>query len=212
MFIGIYNYTVVATYLALASGVLGTVLASRGNIFWAVICLVISGTLDMFDGRIASTKTDRTKGEKLFGIQIDSLCDLVSFGILPAMIGVAAGMTRWYHIIIVIAYVLCAQIRLAYFNVDEMLRQKKTDEKRKFYAGMPVTTVALLLPIQYAIFAPFGPGAVKVGFILFLAISAILFILGIKIPKADRKLSLAMLIVGAVAVICLIFFKIFHVI
>ena len=82
--IGFYNYTVVLTYIGLASSVLGIFTAFDGKPSMAVICLIISGICDMFDGKIARTM-DRTQMEKRFGIQIDSLCDLVSFGILPAL-------------------------------------------------------------------------------------------------------------------------------
>jgi hypothetical protein len=51
----------------------------------------------MFDGKVARTKKDRTEQEKSFGIQIDSLSDLVSFGVLPAVIGFAM-VSQNYHI------------------------------------------------------------------------------------------------------------------
>ena len=51
---------------------------------------MLAGLLDAFDGRIARTKANRTDAEKRFGIQIDSLNDLVCFGVLPAAIGKTA--------------------------------------------------------------------------------------------------------------------------
>ena len=56
-----------------------------------------------------------------------------------------------YDIVNVIAalYVLCALIRLAYFNVLEEDRQKETDEAREKYLGIPVTTIAIILPAMY---------------------------------------------------------------
>ena len=50
---------------------------------------MVSGILDAFDGRVARTKKDRNEFEKNFGIQIDSLADLICFGILPVSIGLA---------------------------------------------------------------------------------------------------------------------------
>ena len=56
---------------------------------------MLAGVCDMFDGKIARTMK-RTKQEKRFGIQIDSLSDFLCFGVLPAMIGYNIGMTEWY--------------------------------------------------------------------------------------------------------------------
>ena len=77
--IGYYNYTVVLTYISLASSVFGMTQAIHGRFKTAILCLAISGLCDMFDGKIARTKKDRTEDEKAFGIQIDSLCDVVCF-------------------------------------------------------------------------------------------------------------------------------------
>lgn len=51
--------------------------------------LLLCGLFDAFDGRVARRKKDRTELERQFGIQIDSLTDLVAFGVLPACIGIA---------------------------------------------------------------------------------------------------------------------------
>ena len=80
--IGFYNYTVILTYMGLASSLIGIYLAMSGShITMAVIALMISGLCDMFDGKVARTRK-RTDDEKKFGIQIDSLCDLICFGLL----------------------------------------------------------------------------------------------------------------------------------
>lgn len=54
--IGFYNYTVILTYLSLASSVIGMACAICGMLKWAVCCLAISGLFDAFDGRVARTK------------------------------------------------------------------------------------------------------------------------------------------------------------
>ena len=78
--IGFYDYTVVVTYISLVSSILGMFCAIDGKLPLAVFCLAFSGLCDMFDGKIARTKKNRTDDEKSFGIQIDSLCDIVCFG------------------------------------------------------------------------------------------------------------------------------------
>lgn len=82
--IGVYDYTVIATYLSLLLGLGGLYSAAQNEPLDAMLCLMLAGLLDAFDGRIARTKKDRTEQEKRFGIQIDSLNDLVCFGVLPA--------------------------------------------------------------------------------------------------------------------------------
>ena len=85
-FIGVYDYTVILTYMSLISAVCGMVFASQDSFTAAIICLLLSGICDAFDGTVARTKKDRTEDEKGFGIQLDSLCDVVSFGVFPAFL------------------------------------------------------------------------------------------------------------------------------
>lgn len=144
--IGFYNYTVILTYLGMISGFTGILYATSGDIRMALICLMTAGICDMFDGKIASTM-QRTRQEKRFGIQIDSLSDLICFGILPAMIGHICAGKSLLSAGIAAAYVLCALIRLAWFNVDEEERQDQENSRRNVYLGLPVTSTALLLPL-----------------------------------------------------------------
>lgn len=125
--IGVYDYTVLATYLSLAFGVSGILAAMNGSPYSALLCLMVSGLLDAFDGRIARTKKNRTEQEKRFGIQIDSLNDVVCFGVLPGVIGASLGGGEWWLRASVLFYILAALIRLAYFNVTEEERQSATN-------------------------------------------------------------------------------------
>ena len=59
---------------------------------YALFCLAFSGLCDMFDGKVARTKANRTEDEKRFGIQIDSLCDVVCFGAFPMILCYSMGM------------------------------------------------------------------------------------------------------------------------
>ena len=66
--IGYYNYTVILTYVSLLSSAIGIFLCAIGEPVAAVFCLMASGFCDMFDGKIAGTKKDRTDAERHFGI------------------------------------------------------------------------------------------------------------------------------------------------
>ena len=110
--IGFYDYTVILTYLSLLSAVTGIGLAVARHPLLAILCLMFSGLCDMFDGRVARTKKNRTAEQKGFGIQIDSLCDIVAFGILPAVITIVVCGSVWYAVLIAALYVLAGLIRM----------------------------------------------------------------------------------------------------
>ena len=147
--IGFYNYTVIVTYLGVAASVFGLGLAMQGNLTAAVVCLMFSGLCDAFDGPIARTKGDRSDDEKRFGIQLDSLQDIICFGLLPAAIGYGLGMRGTGPSLLLAFYVLAGLTRLAYFNVTEETRQDQTDERREEYIGLPITSAALVIPLVY---------------------------------------------------------------
>ncbi len=146
--LGYYNYTVILTYIGMLVGFLGVIYAFEDNTFAAVVCLMVAGLCDMFDGAVASTRV-RTEQEKCFGIQIDSFSDLICFGVLPAVIVYSQNLKNYVVLTVCCLYVLCALIRLAYYNVDEQERQKTSSASREVYRGMPVTLSALFVPIIF---------------------------------------------------------------
>ena len=146
--IGFYSYTVVLTYLGLASSAIGMILTFQGFAKYALFCLAFSGLCDMFDGKVARMKKNRTEDEKRFGIQIDSLCDVVCFGAFPMILCYSIGMRGPAGISILVFYLIAGVIRLAFFNVMEEKRQEETDEARKYYQGLPITSIAIILPLR----------------------------------------------------------------
>lgn len=207
--IGYYNYTVILTYMSLVSSVLGMFFAMgiKGDIHpeYAIICLMISGLCDMFDGKVARTKKNRSENEKNFGIQIDSLCDAVCFGVLPSIIGYSVGMNSWCDVPVLVMFPLCAVIRLAYFNVVEEERQKQTSEVRKTYEGLPVTSVALIIPLLYSFHRDIGSKWFPTiyGFTLF--IIAIAFITRFKIKKPAMKTMLTFIGIGFIELVWMLY-------
>ncbi len=197
--LGFYNYTVILTYLSLASSVAGIFLSITYHPFVGVICLMFSGLCDAFDGKVARMRKQSTEEEKRFGIQIDSLCDLVAFGVLPCVIGYTLGMQHIAYIPIFVLYVLAALIRLAYFNVTEEVRQQETTEVRKFYSGLPVTSASLLIPLVYGLIQtldgtlfPYAP-----IFASALVIIAFLFVCNFRLRKPGFKGILWLVAIGA---------------
>lgn len=204
--IGFWDYTVILTYMSLASAVSGIFCASSGYLRWAVFCLAVSGFCDMFDGKIARTKKNRTEDEKSFGIQIDSLCDIVCFAILPVIICYKIGMNHIYGMVILILYSLAGLIRLAYFNVMEEKRQGETDEARKYYQGLPITSMAIILPILF-VTSPLFPSHQIFMIVLHIIVVlvALLFITNFKFRKPDTIEIFILVIVVAIAVAVIIF-------
>ena len=188
--IGFYNYTVVLTYIGMLSGFAGITFALNGRIHPAMICLVISGVCDMFDGKVASTM-DRNQKEKRFGVQIDSLSDLISFGVLPAVITMSHCNNSTFSYCMASMYVLAALIRLAWFNVDEEERQDSEDGRGEYYLGLPVTLSAAFLPLTAWISEGAGLSGMKL-YPTLLAIMGAAFLSPVKIRKPSLpKLGLA---------------------
>ncbi len=196
--LGYYNYTVVLTYIGMLVGFTGIVYALEHNTCAAVICLMIAGFCDMFDGAIASTRV-RTVQEKTFGIQIDSLSDLICFGVLPAVTTYSMNIDSNLTLAVSSLYVLCALIRLAYFNVDEQERQKTSTSSRELYYGLPVTMSALFFPIVNAASRMFSWKA-AVAQTITLFVMAILFLTPIPLKKPKLIGKICVVLCGIVEV------------
>ena len=194
--IGFYDYTVLATYAATALGVTGMFQAVEGRHLTAVFCLLAAGLLDCFDGRIARTKKDRSHQQQSFGIQIDSLNDVVCFGVLPGVIGASLGGGEWWLRASVLFYIPAALIRLAYFNVTEEERQSATNEHRHYYLGVPVTAASFVMPLFWALPLRLG-SAPTVIYAVGLTLLAFLFITPLRVPKPGLKGILCMILLGA---------------
>lgn len=186
-FLGVYDYTVILTYMSLVSAVIGMTLAASGHYTAAVICLVLSGLCDAFDGTVARSKKNRTDDEKAFGIQLDSLCDIVSFGVFPAMLCYHLGVTGIIGRMILALYCLCGVIRLAYFNVQEAKRQQVEEGCGKSFRGIPITSASIVVPITYLLRFFLRPRAFTVVLQLVLLLMAFLFVLDFHVPKPDVK-------------------------
>lgn len=203
--IGFYDYTVIATYIGLLSSLMGMTFAVGGNYMTAIFCLAFSGLCDMFDGKIARTKKNRTEEEKRFGIQIDSLCDVICFGAFPVLICYCTGMQDILGRVILSLYGLASVIRLGYFNVKEEARQDETDEARKYYEGLPITTIAIVLPLLF-VAQPFaGEHFVRILDVVML-LEAICMVAKFQLKKPDNKLLAGMVFVASMAVL-----KVLHV-
>lgn len=166
----------------------------------AVVCLAVSGFCDMFDGKIARTKKNRTEVEKRFGIQIDSLADIICFGVAPSLIAYRMGMNHIVGIAILMFYVLAGLIRLAWFNVSEEIRQNETEENRECYQGLPITSMAIALPIL-VVFRPLLEREFIIALHALVLVIGLLFITNFRLRKPKKLGQTIMVIIVALAVL-----------
>ena len=205
MFIIKFNKSVLVTYLGAIFGIISMYFAFSKMAFeeipylrYSLIFLILAGICDMFDGKVARM-CKRTKDEKEFGIQIDSLADTVNFLCLPVVIMLSLGMYSIIDIIIYILFILCGISRLAYFNtiVD-------ANNPVKFYNGLPVTSTAIIYPVLGLMHGSIPDNIFNLIYIIATLITAILFVLKIKVPKFKGKAYIIIPILAIVLVILLL--------
>ena len=192
-FIGIYNKSEIITLLGLMFAALGIFSSMSGNALYGVFCLMIAGMCDAFDGVVAK-KISRDKSAEFYGVQLDSLVDIVSFGALPVIIGWSLGNNSAPDVFIYIFYLCCGVIRLAYFNTLSAERQSKP----RYFAGLPITSISAILPLFYFLFERFN---FIYGYRLVFLIAGLLYILNIKIKKPDLVFRIMLCAIGVLVII-----------
>ena len=122
-------------------GIWAIVLASQGEFYLAAWWIVIAGVLDMLDGQLARM----SKTGSRFGAELDSLVDLVSFGVAPALLlyflhfsGI--GQYAW---VFLYAFVVCVSLRLARYNVQT------ADSPKAAFTGLPSPAAGMTLATYY---------------------------------------------------------------
>lgn len=206
--LGFYNYTVILTYISLLCSICGMFLAVGGHPFLATFCLMFCGLFDAFDGKIARTRKQSTNDEKRFGIQIDSLCDVICFGVLPCFIGYSIGMKHFAYVVVFGMFVLAALIRLAYFNVMEEKRQETTTEKRKYYSGLPVTSVSLILPLLHILCYLLDiHRAYSIAYAFAMVLIAAAFLCPFRVKKPGWNGIVIMIGIGVVELLLILLFR-----
>ncbi|MEG0826545.1 MAG: CDP-alcohol phosphatidyltransferase family protein [Bacilli bacterium] len=195
MFIGKYNKSVIITYVGVLTALIGMNFAIHNNITQAMMCLAIAGICDLFDGKVARM-CKRTKEEISFGIQIDSLADMVGFVVFPVIIGYGLGLNEWYHILGYGLLVLAGITRLGFFNISV-----EDDTPVKFYSGLPVTSTSIIIPASWLIASLLKNQNYSIIYIVTIYLIALLFVLNIKVFKMK---GIAYPIITIVAIIYLI--------
>ncbi len=160
------------------------------HVYFACGMVFAALVFDVLDGRIARWR-QKTSG---MGRELDSLADVISFGVAPAVIGYGCGMQGLYDRIVLIYFVACGVSRLARYNITAEAMSEETG-KVKYFEGTPIpTSLVLVLLIfwaatQGALHDSLWFGKVFfVGFtlhpiVLFFVVSGSLMVSRIRFPK-----------------------------
>jgi len=216
--IGVYDYTVILTYLSAISAGLGILfsLSGDGHPYVGVFFLLFSGLCDAFDGRVARRKKDRTEYSRKFGVQIDSLSDILAFGVLPVCIGTAmirvcplfnelmngvakTGKERLNVFClygIMLFYLVMGVTRLAHYNVTEDERQQTEEGNRRSFTGVPITAAAVVFP-TVLLFQYLLEQDITLVYFMVMMLLAVAFVVKIRIPKPGFRGIMIMVGIGA---------------
>jgi CDP-diacylglycerol---serine O-phosphatidyltransferase len=191
------NPATVLTLTGLSFGLIATVAALGGEIELGLIALVVAGICDLFDGRVARG-LELDEHAKAFGVQIDSLADMASFGVAPAALVVAAceGGCTWLALAAAVPYAVCAAVRLAHFNIEGVVES----DAGPYYEGLPVTYAALILPVAYVAARLAGEGWIGPVLVAALATCAGLFVSSAPVRKPSGRLYVVFPVVALVVV------------
>lgn len=168
------------TLCGLLSAFLGIYFALQGNIYFAVIGGLWAVIFDWFDGLIASKMNGRTDDDRAFGGQLDSLIDIISFGVLPAIILLSYTNYSPWSIIVGFAIIAACAIRLSYFNVFGLTGGKT-------YTGLAVDYNGLIIAFAFLFESLIDKPFFSIGLTILLMLVAILNLSSIQIPKFSKK-------------------------
>ncbi len=132
----------ICSLIGLLSAVLGIYFAITGNFPAAIIGVLWAVLFDWYDGIIARKMKGRTKIQGVYGAQLDSMIDIVSFGILPAIILLSYGNYSVWFIPGAFIIITTGAIRLSYFNVYGLIDSKT-------YKGLALDNNVLILAFVF---------------------------------------------------------------
>ncbi|MFN8067055.1 MAG: CDP-diacylglycerol--serine O-phosphatidyltransferase [Vicinamibacterales bacterium] len=123
----------------------------RRSILWiAFVLLPLALVCDILDGYVA--RLNRTR-QSLLGGDLDSLADVISFGVAPAVIGFTLGLRGGWDMLVLTYFVVCGVSRLARFNVTASALADSATGKVKYFEGTPIPTSVAIVALLAVAFA-----------------------------------------------------------
>lgn len=171
----LFDYTRIKAHMAngitlmnLSFGVIAILYINKGNGRMSLLFILLAALFDRYDGKIAR----KFNTESAFGKELDSLCDLVSFGIAPALLIYQAILYQVPAggISLTVLFILCGAVRLARFN---------TKECEGGFEGVPITAAGLILTFSFLLV----PHLSILFFVVLEALLMILMVSNMRIAK-----------------------------
>ena len=155
-------------------GIISIIVAFQGNFDWAAVLVIIGMALDGLDGRVARALNAQSE----FGKELDSLSDVISFGVAPAFImyGVVLNELGWMGTVITAVFPICGALRLARFNV--------ATGSTNYFIGLPITAAGGVLATM-ALYHELMPSP-NITLPLFMLFLAYLMVSNIKYPNFKK--------------------------
>ncbi|HZR79645.1 MAG TPA: CDP-diacylglycerol--serine O-phosphatidyltransferase [Candidatus Binatia bacterium] len=168
---GVYVLPNLFTTGGLFLGVYSIIASSRGDFLTAALCIVVAHVCDGLDGRIARL----TNTTSQFGVEYDSLADLVAFGVAPGLMVYLWGLQTWGHWgwLAACLFVACGALRLARFNVQSSYASKRN------FVGLPIPAAADMIAatvLLYYFLGGDGPTAQRVPVLILVYALALLMV------------------------------------
>lgn len=131
---GIYLLPNGITVCSMFAGLISILKSVEGDYVIAAWAIIIAGVFDGLDGWVARLTNTTSK----FGVELDSLADVISFGVAPAVLGYTWALKPFgrFGFGVAFLFMACGALRLARFNVQ------KATEERKSFTGMPIPSAA----------------------------------------------------------------------
>jgi len=145
---GVYILPSLITTGGLFAGFYSVIASFRGDFFTAAVAVLVANVCDVLDGRVARLTNTTSR----FGIEYDSLADLIAFGVAPGILVYRWALEPWgsWGWLAASLYVTCGALRLARFNV-----QYDVSEKRHFH-GLPIPAAAEVIASTVLVYYYFG--------------------------------------------------------
>ncbi|KAJ6547499.1 hypothetical protein B0H19DRAFT_1165973 [Mycena capillaripes] len=114
---------------------------------WSALSFPLAGLMfDFMDGKVARWR----KSSSMLGQELDSLADLISFGVAPSLLAFVVGLRTYLDTVILTGFICCGLARLARFNATVALVPKDEAGKAKYFEGLPIpSSLALVAVLAY---------------------------------------------------------------
>jgi CDP-diacylglycerol--serine O-phosphatidyltransferase len=170
----------ICSLLGLLCAVFGIFFAIEGYFLASIISVLWAVLFDWFDGIIARKIKGRTKEQGIFGGQLDSMIDIVSFGVLPAILLLSYGNYSLWFMPGVFIIIGTSVIRLSYFNVYGLIDSKT-------YMGLALDNNVLILAFVFLFESFFSHTTFSIIIYTLLIILSVLNLASIPTPKFGEK-------------------------